>query len=180
MIYLLDLDEVLADFEGGFLKTFRQRHPELPFIPLEERTTTRIPEQYPAEVTPLIEEIFTEKGFFLSFEPITGALEAAKKILEKGHQAYICTSPLHKSPRCYTEKYEWVLKYLGREWTKRLIITKDKTLVHGDILVDDRPEIKGIIQPTWEHVLYTQPYNMYVKDKRRLTWQEDWESILKI
>jgi 5'-nucleotidase len=113
-------------------------------------------------------------------DPIPNALESLVKMQEKGHQVYICTSPLSESASCYTEKYEWVLKHLGKDWARRLIITKDKTLVYGDILIDDKPEIKGLVKPSWEHILYTQPYNQNVNHKRRLTWQEDWESILKI
>ena len=44
-----------------------------------------------------------------------------------------------------TEKYQWVEKYLGKSAVSQLMLTKDKTIVHGDILIDDKPMIKDSI-----------------------------------
>jgi len=38
------------------------------------------------------------------------------------------------------EKYHWVEKYFERDFTKRLVLTKDKTIIHGDFLIDDKPK----------------------------------------
>ena len=35
-------------------------------------------------------------------------------------------------------------EHLGSEFTKRVILTRDKTLVRGDVLIDDKPTIGGI------------------------------------
>jgi hypothetical protein len=35
----------------------------------------------------------------------------------------------------------------------------------------DRPDVRGTHTPSWEHILYTQPYNQHIKSKRRLTWE---------
>ena len=43
---LVDVDQVLADFEGYLLKVFRERHPEEPFVPLEDRRTFYVADQY--------------------------------------------------------------------------------------------------------------------------------------
>lgn len=43
---LVDMDGVLADFEGGFLKKFRARFPDQPFIALEDRRGFWLSEQY--------------------------------------------------------------------------------------------------------------------------------------
>lgn len=43
---LVDMDGVLADFEGGFLKKFRARFPDQPFVALEERRGFWLSEQY--------------------------------------------------------------------------------------------------------------------------------------
>lgn len=43
---LVDLDGVLADFEGGFLRKFRARFPDQPFITLEDRRGFWVSEQY--------------------------------------------------------------------------------------------------------------------------------------
>lgn len=43
---LVDMDGVLADFEGGFLKKFRARFPDKPYIALEDRRGFWVSEQY--------------------------------------------------------------------------------------------------------------------------------------
>ncbi|NOQ55935.1 MAG: 5'-3'-deoxyribonucleotidase [Nanohaloarchaea archaeon] len=171
------MDGVVANFEKGILDNYKDKNPDKPFIPLEDRTSFYVKEQYPTQFKPLIEEIYLSKGFYLNLEPIEGSLEALSELSERGHEIYICTSPLLSNPFCIQEKYDWVMTHLGKDWTKKIIVTKDKTLIHSDFLIDDKPYIKGIQEPTWEHILYSQPYNKQVNSKRRLTWQ-NWESII--
>lgn len=43
---LVDMDGVLADFEGGFLKKYRARYPREPYITLEDRRGFWVSTQY--------------------------------------------------------------------------------------------------------------------------------------
>ncbi len=56
-----------------------------------------------------------------------------------GLQVYICTSPVLLSKFCSQEKLNWVEKYLGDYWVHKVILSNDKSLVRGDILIDDKP-----------------------------------------
>ena len=40
-------------------------------------------------------------------------------------------------------QYEWVEKHMGNDWAGKIILTPDKTLVNGHLLIDDRPNVKG-------------------------------------
>jgi 5'-nucleotidase len=177
MRILIDMDGVIADFEKGILDTYRNRHPEKPFIPLDKRTSFHVKEQYPNELQPLIGEIYLSKGFFLGLPPIEGSLEALSELLSRGNEIYICTSPFLNNPFCIQEKYAWVTEHLGASWTKRMIVSKDKTIISGDFLIDDKPYIRGVQQPQWEQILYSQPYNAFVNSKKRMTWQ-NWKSTI--
>jgi 5'-nucleotidase len=181
MIILVDMDGVLANFEKGILDAYRKHYPELAYIPLDERTTFHVADQYPHESKKLIYDILENPDyqFFTALEPVDGSVGALNDIRNKGHDVYICTSPISSYDNCVLQKYQWVEQHLGKDWVKRLILTKDKTIVISNILIDDRPNIKGIITPVWEHVLYTQPYNKNVTGKRRLTWR-DYQAVLGI
>ena len=44
---------------------------------------------------------------------------------------------------CVCVQYAWVEKHLGQEFVEQVILTRDKTLISGDILIDDKPDIIG-------------------------------------
>ncbi|SRR5258708_10053329 len=174
---LVDMDGVLANFEASFLNHWRLKYPNKPFIPLEERTTFSVDDQYPNEVKTLVGEIYHAQSFFASLEPIPGAIAALQGMTEHGLDVLICSSPLSNYRNCVIEKYEWIEKHLGKSWIRRFTLTRDKTILRADILIDDRPNIQGIYEPCWEHIIYDQPYNRSETSKRRLNWQ-NWRNVL--
>ena len=179
MLILLDQDNVLADFERGFLEEWQIAHPDKPSIAYHERRTFNIREDYPAHLQQEVQSIYLSPGFFRNLQPIPGALEAVREIMALGHDIRICTSPLNQYHNCVKEKYEWVETHLGHEFTQRLILTKDKTFVHGDILIDDKPEVTGLNKPTWKHYLFDSPYNRSVMTVPRIDWQ-NWKDVLPL
>ncbi|MBU2561544.1 MAG: 5'-3'-deoxyribonucleotidase [Nanoarchaeota archaeon] len=177
-IVLFDQDDVLADFQGELLCRWMALHPDKPYVKLDELVMFRPEEQYPPEYRPLVRDIFHAPGFFRDLPPVPGGLDALLEISARGHDVFICTAPLVDYENCVKEKYEWIDHHLGREWTSKIILTKDKTLVHGDHLIDDNPDIRGAATPSWEHIIYDMPYNRHINHKRRLSWDSDWRSVL--
>jgi len=177
MRILIDMDGVIADFDGEFLKRWRERHPDKFYVPLAERTTFYVKQQYPDELKPLVSEIVLEPGFFRDMMPMDGGREALFEMDKMGFEVFICTSPMSTYQNCVLEKFEWVDRVFGPQWVKRIILTKDKTLVKADYLIDDKPEITGVEDtPSWEHIIYDRPYNRDV-NKKRITW-ENWKDVL--
>ena len=177
MIILIDMDDVISDFDGEFYTRWNRLHPDKPVVPPEYRKCFYIKDELPEEYAGLVREINTAPGFINSLPEIHGAVQAVKEIAEMGHDVFICTSPLNAYQNCVKEKYEWIEKHLGFEWTLKLILTKDKTLVKGDILIDDKPEVTGAAEPSWEHIIFDKPYNRNINSHKRLTWI-NWKEIL--
>ena len=176
MRILVDMDGVIADFDGEFLKRWRERHPEKFFVPFDRRRSFYVLDEDPPELHPLVMDILTEPGFFRTMMPIAGAKEALLHMDTLGPEIFLCTSPFSPYQNCVLEKFQWVENFLGTKWVDRIILTKHKTLVRGDILIDDKPRITGVDVPSWEHILYDRPYNRG-GDKRRLTWAT-WKDVL--
>jgi len=172
MIILIDQDGPLADFEGGFLREWKSKFPELPYIPLQNRRYFYIRDDYPSELRDKIEGIYFAPGFYRNLPLISGSVEVIKKLIELGNDVRICSSPSAYYQNCVLEKYQWVEQNLGLSFTEKVIFTRDKTIIRGDILLDDKPEIRGAHIPSWEHIVFAQPYNQRVPGKRRATWKE--------
>ncbi|XP_065388910.1 5'(3')-deoxyribonucleotidase, mitochondrial isoform X9 [Macaca fascicularis] len=105
---LVDMDGVLADFEGGFLRKFRARFPDQPFIALEDRRGFWVSEQY-GRLRPGLSEkaisIWESKNFFFELEPLPGAVEAVKEMANlQNTDVFICTSPIKMFKYCPYEK----------------------------------------------------------------------------
>lgn len=174
---LIDQDGPLADFEGYFLEKWKERYPDEFYLPLEKRRGFYISLDYPAELKEKVLALQWEKNFILNLPPVSGGVEAVKEMVQEGHDVWICTSPLSAYENCVPEKFSWVEKYFGREFTKKIILTKDKTLIKGDYLIDDKPEITGSMKPNWEHIIFDAPYNKESPGKRLIGWS-DWRKVL--
>ena len=104
LLVLVDLDETLAAFEEHFLKKYRQAFPNEPYIPLEDRNTFYIADQY--QTLPLSDDILQVSGkntfsifFFFDFYQILTNLQGQSWSLSYGSLIYNylcnqCLSPL--------------------------------------------------------------------------------------
>lgn len=171
MLILIDMDDVLTDFDGEFYRKWNEVHPDKHITPPEERKKFYLMEESPKEYEELIRGIYTAPGFVKSLPEIPGSIDAVKEIASLGHTIFFCTTPLNMYYNCVKEKYEWIEEHIGFEWTKKIILTKDKTLVQGDVLIDDNPEIKGNVKPVWEHIVFDKPYNKHTNHVKRMTWK---------
>jgi 5'-nucleotidase len=122
----------------------------------------------------IIEQIMTEPGFYSRLEPIAGAKRALKDALAAGHDVRIVSSPFISNPTCASDKLAWITKHYGSHWASRLVLTNDKTIVNGDILIDDKPEVTGSMKPSWQHVVFGDyPYNQETDTLQRICWWHD-------
>ncbi|XP_014644729.1 PREDICTED: 5'(3')-deoxyribonucleotidase, cytosolic type [Ceratotherium simum simum] len=181
------MDGVLADFEAGLLRGFRRRFPGEPHVPLDERRGFLACEQYRAlrpDLADKVASVYEAPGFFLDLEPIPGALEAMRQMNDiQDTEVFICTSPLRKYDYCVGEKYRWVEKHLGPQFVERIILTSDKTVILGDLLIDDKDTIRGQEEtPSWEHILFTCCHNQHLAlpptRRRLLSWSDNWREII--
>jgi hypothetical protein len=75
-------------------------------------------------------------GFFSSMKPMPGALEFWNEFYDKC-DLWFLTRPSIQNRHCYTEKADWIYRYLGEKGVEKLILSPRKDLLIGDILIDD-------------------------------------------
>lgn len=183
---LCDIDGTIANFLDGYydmakLYKYRELNKVLP--PKENIKTFYIedsitPHLKTEEIRQQVHDIVNEVGLFVRLKPIEGAIEGVKRLQEKsGRDVFFVSAPHNPAKMSFTEKAIWIENHFGGEWLDRLILTRDKTLISGAILIDDKPNPMGKYDPDWEHVVYDAPYNLdgiNVKGKRRMfSWSND-------
>lgn len=176
MLVLVDQDGVLADFDRGFNVAWHAKYPDRDVVDLALRRNFHLRDDYPEYYRAEIKDLQASPGFILGLPPVPRALEAVRAMLDAGHDVRICTAPLSRFTHCVPEKFQWVEDHLGPEWVARIVLTKDKTLVRGDVLIDDKPEVTGGLVPTWEHLVFEAPYNT-AAGGRRVNWG-NWQEVL--
>ena len=181
MILLVDMDGPLANWEQGFLDIWLREHEE--FIPLEDRrdfyVTTEVEQRWGPVAGAEARSIAEAPGFYRDLPEVDGAADALNEMVEMGHTVRICTSPIFPWQHCVGEKFDWVDDHLGIDWVKRIVLTKDKTVVRGDVLIDDKPVITGEVVPLWTHVHFDAPYNRHVTDGLRVRWTDgSWRTVI--
>ena len=109
----IDMDNVLVDFQSGL---------------------DQVSEEVKAEYAGRLDEI---PGLFAKMKPMEGAIEAVHE-LQKHYDLFILSTAPWKNPSAWSDKVEWVTKYLDDVFHKRMVITHRKDLCQGDYLIDDR------------------------------------------
>ncbi len=112
-ILYVDMDNVLVDFPSGISKISKQLQTEY-----EDR----------------LDEV---PDIFSLMDPLKGAIDSYKKLSQK-FDTYILSTAPWKNSSAWSDKHEWVEKYLGDVAYKRLILSHHKNLNYGDYLIDDR------------------------------------------
>ncbi len=109
-----------------------------------------------------------------------GAIEAIAEMQAAGLDVWICTKNTPENYFCASDKIGWVRKNLGAEMARKTILVHDKTLVSGDILIDDRADIaEGAMTPSWQHVVFDADYNRDMpRSTPRLKSWADWRTVL--
>jgi 5'-nucleotidase len=170
MIVLVDQDGVLADFSKHFYTLWGEEYPQAPNVPVEKRKHFWVEKDIPDVHRDQVRALIRRKNFFRNLPPVEHALVGINELVQAGHEVFICTSPVTNHRYCLGEKQEWVEEHLGTWFARRMIITQDKTLVCGDVLIDDKPVIEGLMTPQWVHMVFDASYNQHIQTPFRMTW----------
>lgn len=181
-VVLVDMDNTLVNFDLEFGKRWVAARPSDSLDMITKRKHFELEQNFSSDLKPLAIEIMSQAGFFIAFEPQPYAIEAIKEMSEAGLEIFFCTAPLpFQYETCVAEKFAWVRKWFGEEWLRRIIITRDKTVVKGQILIDDKPLVKGACdEPEWQHIVFSQPYNVQVEDKVRMNDWKQWRKAVGV
>ena len=125
-ILYFDMDGVLVDYPSGIA-----------------RLSSEAQKEYGGR-------LYEVPGVFSLMKPLDGGIDAFET-LSKTYDAYILSTPPWGNPSAWTDKHEWVKKYIGQSAYKKLVLSHHKDLSRGDYLIDDRT-VNGAGEFHGEHI----------------------------
>jgi 5'(3')-deoxyribonucleotidase len=128
-IVYFDMDGVLCDFD--------KRHEELIASGMSKHAA------------------FNHELAFNDLEPIPGSI-AAWDLLQEKYDTYILSTAMWHNINAWSDKRQWVEKYLGKSANKKLILSHNKGLLKGEYLIDDRIA-NGVADFEGEHIHFGSP-----------------------
>ena len=147
-VIYVDMDNVLVDFKSGMRKLGLPDDAEKP------------------DNTP---------GIFSAMDPMPGAVAGFNKLHEMGHEVYILSTAPWENPSAWSDKLEWVKKYLGDFAERKLILSHNKNLNQGDWLIDDRNDANG--SEYWKEEKKLLHFGSHYEDGTIHEYR-DWDAII--
>ena len=137
MKILLDVDGVLADFAGAFLKILnrqtgrKHRESDVTSFAFGECVC---PE--PLEEAAVWDEVAATPALVGNLDEYPGAMAALESLRAK-HEVLAVTTPNYGCPRWMWERRNWLVQRGFSD--HEIVFCHDKSLIKGDILIDDHP-----------------------------------------
>lgn len=124
-IIYIDMDNVIVDFPSAFV-------------------------YYDTEFLEKCEDKDEIDGIFSKMNPMKEAIKSVE-LLFRYFDVYILSTAPWNNPSAWTDKLNWIKKYLPIVGYKRLILSHNKNLNAGDYLIDDRIK-NGVLTFKGEHI----------------------------
>lgn len=155
---LVDMDGPLADFDGHFYALCAEQGWPVNAERHEQTARYATDHVIDDEHRRLAREVIDTSRWFSELPVVDGAVDGMERLREVA-DVWIVTKPLEVNPTCRDDKALWLSEHFDEYWLRRLIIAPDKSIVRGDILLDDAPKVEWFPHATWEPVIYDFPYN---------------------
>ncbi|HIC1790822.1 TPA: 5' nucleotidase, NT5C type [Escherichia coli] len=162
----VDMDEVIADFNTKFIKSFNQRFSKQ--ISLADLYEKAAQERWP-ELGKEINLMIGEADFFSDLPVIPGSQEILQLMTLK-HEIFITTAAM-EFPLSFNAKFEWLKMHFGFIDPMHIVFCGNKSILNADYLIDDNcRHFKGF---RGEGILYSAPHNIHIRGYRRVqNWQD--------
>ncbi|MBO7361077.1 MAG: hypothetical protein J6V48_08105 [Clostridia bacterium] len=153
MRILVDMDDTIERLLDAWLKVANERYGT--DVAYDDVRSWNVTEAFPGLTPEQIYGLPKEPGFWKNVKPMPGAPEALKRFIDAGHEVYVVTA----TQFCVVpEKMTEVLfRYFPFLTQKQVIITYNKQMIKGDVLIDDGPH--NLEGGDYIKILMTAPHN---------------------
>lgn len=175
MVILVDMDDTIEQLLKAWIRAINERYGRNAVY--EDFKTWDVSAPYPGLTRDQVYDIILEPGFWKTVEPIPGAVEGMKALLDDGHEIYIVTATAYQS---VAEKMtDLLFKYFPYLTWHQVIITHNKQLIRGDVLIDDG--IHNLEGGDFVKILMTAPHNRsYDAEANGMIRVHSWPEIVEV
>ena len=179
MTVLVDMDDVMETLVAGWVEY------------LNDRFGTRVDPKdvhdwnmslaFPMLTHEQVYSAETDDALWDYVKPMPGAAEALLKMREDGHEIYVVTAAHYASLRAKMEKV--LFSYFPfLDWA-HVIVTRNKHLIKGDVLIDDGPH--NMAGGDYKKILFDAGHNRLFDESsvgavRVRGWDEAYREVCRI
>lgn len=173
MTILVDCDDVIFNLLPNWINYLNKKYHV--FVDPAQIKNWNLSLAFPTLSDDQICEPLLLDNFWDSVKPIPGAIESLEYLHNKGHNIYIVTATHYGT--IYNKMTKMILKYMP-EWFsyKDLIIAYNKSMIIGDVLIDDY--VNNLINFKGKKILVNKPYNNIISTD--IIVVNDWDSIVDV
>jgi 5'(3')-deoxyribonucleotidase len=179
MIFLIDVDGVLADFHTMFFETARTLlgRPLVKSDSYKEWDIARALNLSSTEEE-MVYDVLDQPGVAENMPELPGAIAGVKSIAEHA-EVFFLTSPMRSSRTWVYDRDRWLEKKFGTEQGGKIVSTHYKYLVtNGDVFIDDKvthleqwQESRAKCPGPFLPICWAQPYNTDSSVFRTDSWE---------
>lgn len=154
MVIICDVDGVVADLHTPWLKRYNEKSGDN--LTVDKLTTWHVSEFVLPDWEQKVFDILREPNLYEDVLPILFALDAIRTIQES-HRVVFTTSCVKGMA---DQKWDWLERwgFLPKRYShSNLVITADKSLIAGDLIIDDSFEHCKAFESF--AILFDQPWN---------------------
>lgn len=161
---LLDMDGVLTNLIAKWFRVYNEEYGDTLHL---EQLSEWGPHRF-AKAGRAVYKYLSRPGFFRDLEPIPGAVQGVRRLLDMGHEVVIVTA----AKNGHRDKADWVREHLPFLPDENIVFAHRKELVRGDVLFDDAPHNLEAFRPYGLPVAMDYPYNRGIDCARVSDWAE--------
>lgn len=172
MVILIDADGVLEDLSQKWVEYLNEIHGTS--VRYEELTAWDMTEAFPTLTREQVYAIDRDEAFYSRLKPIPGAVKAVRRMLDDGHEVFVVTTTPYQVVKAKLDRA--IFPYYPFLSWKNIIITCDKHLIRGDVLIDDG--VHNLLGGEYRKILVTAPYNKdFDAEANGMIRVDTWEEI---
>ena len=175
MTILVDLDDTIEQLLKALVERANERFGRNATV--DDVTDWSIVCAFPGITKQQILDFMRDADFWETVEPVPGAAEGLKHLMDEGHEVYIVTATEYEH---VAEKMKGVLfRYFPFISWDQVIITSRKQMIRGDVLIDDG--VHNLEGGEYKKILVTAPYNRdYDAEANGMIRVHSWDEIIRI